>query len=537
MKNLKLHRNIYIYIYIYAVCGLLLCFYLGVIAYLNLSTAPAFYDTDMYEDVMVSVEMFKEKTPFPSHWIFGNQLYCISTPTLSAVLYPLLGDPYLSMGVASSLAVFALILSFDWMLRAVYSKRVERLVAIVAFLVITAVCGDVVRESNGWQLFFTMCAYYACYAITAFLAFGCFLRARQRVPWGMLGFTAILSFAMGIQSLRQTAVMAVPLACFAGVDFLLRAHRKEKVLSGGVLVAAVVIAANILGLTAKHCLNVTQSEIFGEVSLRPVGDILQHAGNAVTHIFGLFFGEGFFDGGFDDAHYIYYKVACCCKIILYFLFVVVAVAVCRNLRDKRVQPLILMALSVISIFGIDLMLTMRVRSIYYFMLYPLAAVTVAFFFSKGNQGVRAGIVGLLLLLSVYALWKNILPNLEEAKNQDESIYFQMSDDLVDHGISTVYSGWNHGEKVAVASEGKIQAGFWHGLDDTFIPVLHLCNPEVYRESADKAAYLFYSQEEADAAAAKAAGRGVELVLIKSYPKKSIFVYTAQENLMMLFAGE
>lgn len=105
------------------VCGLcwaiILC-YVCAFCYINLAVTPQFYCTDMYEDVILSVEMWKGKTIFPSNWVFGNQVYVVATPVLAAFVYGLTDNALLSMGIASSIMAILVLLSFEWMLRTVF---------------------------------------------------------------------------------------------------------------------------------------------------------------------------------------------------------------------------------------------------------------------------------------------------------------------------------------------------------------------------------------------------------------------------------
>ena len=503
------------------ICGLMLCFYLGAIAYLNLSLTPSFYMTDMYSDAMIAVEMVKEKTLFPETWHFGNQLYAIATPTITALLYTFLKDPFVSMAIASCLATLAVIFSFDWMLRAVFSNREERLIGIVGLLGIFVVCGDAILTLNGWHLMFTMSSYYACYAITVFLAFGCFLRSHQRIPWVMLSITGLLSFAMGIQSLRQTAVMLVPLVGMAGFNMLCRFHRKEKVLSGDVLVSAVLSVTNLAGLIAKQYINVKQTEIFGKISIKAFEDFW-----------------GSFVGGLNDMCDLIFRRNYALPIpriaVLCAFFAITLVIIYLNRQDKTAQLLALMVLSVVSILGIDVVMTMKVRDIYYFMLYPLIVCVIVYFFAKGNQRAKVLYLVVLCVLFVQSSAKNVFPYLKDARYKEYSGQVQICDDLMDRGITTVYSQWNCGEQIAVASGGEIQAGFWGDPLDVFAKVPYLCNSDVFDADADHVAYLFRSQEEVDVAISKAAEKGVELVPLTEYPGIPIYVYTASENLMLLF---
>lgn len=502
------------------ICTIMLSIYIGAIFYLNLSITPAFYNTDMYEDVMVAVEMWKEKTVFPSSWVFGNQLYVFSTPVLAAVFFGVTGNPFLSMGIASCFMAVIVILSFHWMLESVFPQLQNRLIVIVAFLGLVLFFGDAVYRTNGWQLLFTMCAFYACYATTVFLAFGCFLRCDQKIPWIILALTCVLSFAMGIQSLRQTAVMVLPLVIVEGFAIIGRIHRKEKFVSKSLLVTVALSIANIAGIATKHCIRVNQVEIFGVVSLAKPMQYVGSVVNGVRNVVSLLGNDSIYGYGL-------LLVGIC---LLTFL-----VQNPPYRKDKTIRLLILLALSVFSIFGIEVVTTMHVRDIYYFMLYPLLACTGGYFFAKGRTGTKLVILTLLLTIFSASLLQGFFPVMQQVRDSKWDLNYQIGQDLIDRGITTVYSHWNACEKIAVANSGKIRAGFWNYETDMFIAVPYLCNLDIYDEVPEKAAYVFYSQEETKLGVQKALDEGVEMMLVAQYPEESIYIYTAPVNLFSLFS--
>ena len=153
---------------------LILCIYGIAIAFINFSQNPQLYCTDMYSDMLYAIEVWHQKTIFPDGWVFGNQLYAVATPVLAALMFGITKNPCIAMGIASSIMGVGVIASFGWMLKPIFPKLHERLAVVVAFMTVILLCGNAIHDVNGWQLFFTLCSYYSCYAITVFLAFGCF---------------------------------------------------------------------------------------------------------------------------------------------------------------------------------------------------------------------------------------------------------------------------------------------------------------------------------------------------------------------------
>ena len=71
--------------------GVILCFF-AVFAVINFKCFARFCEPDMYADTLVARLMWEGKTLFPFAYVFGNQLYVIATPVVSALFYGLTGS-------------------------------------------------------------------------------------------------------------------------------------------------------------------------------------------------------------------------------------------------------------------------------------------------------------------------------------------------------------------------------------------------------------------------------------------------------------
>ena len=260
-----------------AVLAGMLLIYFGMVCAINLSGVPGFYDADMYTDMRYAMEAWEHKSVFPQGWVFGNQLYVASTPVVAALFYGLTGVPHLAMGLASSLMTLLVLLSFQWMLKPVMKTHQARLAGSVLFMAVMLFFGDAWHDTGGWQLLFTMCSYYACYAVNVFLAYGCYLRSQRRISvcmWIIFPMTCLLSFCTGIQSLRQTAVMTLPLLgveCLRLLQCMIRRKVPEK---GPAVVAGMISVDNLAGVVTARCLNLEQVEIIGEMKLVSLSEYL-----------------------------------------------------------------------------------------------------------------------------------------------------------------------------------------------------------------------------------------------------------------------
>ena len=156
--------------FISLLAALALLAFLAVFAVLNFRYEQVFCDGDVYTDMALSREIWRQKSLFPSNWIFGNQYYVVATPVLAALFYGLTGSMNLAMGLATTVMGLLVLLSLDWMLRPFVRRRGHRLIALL-MLCAAAMGTRLLLEPEG-QLFFVMASYYACYLITLFLVFG-----------------------------------------------------------------------------------------------------------------------------------------------------------------------------------------------------------------------------------------------------------------------------------------------------------------------------------------------------------------------------
>ena len=499
-------------------------FYVVCICYLNVSLTPSFYITDMYSDVMVAQQMWQGKTAFPEGWVFGNQLYVMATPNLAALFCAITDNPFLAMAAASSVMAILVLWSFDWMLKSAYPQIHDRLVAIAAFLGTVVLFGDAVKMMNGWQLLFTMCSYYACYAITAFLAFGCYLRCDSKLSVLSVVFTCILSFSMGIQSLRQTAVMAAPLVGMEFFRIIGCALRKESIRCKSLSVALAVVCSNAAGVLAGKFIPVKQVSIFGKVGMRGFDRIPAALSQSVEHITGLFAR----DTSYPNETYRLVLLVCV------ILAVTVYLATQKKALPKTKVLMYLFVLSIAAVWGIDVFLTLNIRSIYYFMLYPFLACLLGYVYGQKSWLCKLPAVILLCVVFAASCKQEVLPAVQTARDRYWQQTYEISEDLQDKGYTVVYSTWNRCEDIAVASGGNIRSGFWHSQTDPFTPVTHLCNPEIYEADADQVVYLFYGEDEANIGIDKAKDQGLDMQFVAHYPDRDIYLYTAPVNLLEYF---
>lgn len=502
-----------------AVCILILCVYFAAVCAINFSGNPDWYITDMYADMNYAVAAWEGKSVFPDGWVFGNQLYAVATPVLAAFFYGICRDQTVAMALATTVMGFCVLWSFWYLLGAVFPSQRERLAGLVALMSLMLAAGDPVYSTNGWQLFFTMCSYYACYAVTVFLAFGCYLRSGNgfsRKSIALLVLTCLLSFGTGIQSLRQTAIMAAPLLAVALGHILYRLLRRKSVPLEGMVTAGAISVSNLCGVIFAKVAAPAQVEIFGSITLAQQINIQEEAGKSIQNAVSLF-------------HSATKEDASALALLVFLLAAVLSVCFVVKKNTKAAGALLLLAFGVGGIFLVDVFSTMYVRSIYYFLLFPLVAFLAAALFSCGGKALR-GVMAIMLIMGAISCYQEELLPIMEAEQKNDR-YQETVEFLEEQGITTIFSGWNRGERIAIASGGSITAAFWDSPRKPFIPVKYLCDPSVFDVDPERCAYVFLYASEAETAVSKALERGVELTLLKHIPEEGVYIYTADVNLM------
>lgn len=269
--------------------------YLAAISIVNLKSFCQICNSDVYADMQVAKRMWEQKTLFPEGWGFGNQYYVIATPVLASLLYGLLGNINTAMLCATAIMSILIFASFTWLLLA-FTRDFQTIV-FAWLLLLTANISEFGPYSVRSMLFFQQASFYACYLITAFVVFGDYIRVIQdgrNRPLSLL-LSLLLCFATGMQSLRQTVVMVLPIVACEFFQILrcwiqnrrivgLPYSRKRllRVLSYGV--------ANLLGILTIRVLNVPQTSLYGQMKLNSLDQLaqrLQQVKDAIFDITGI----------------------------------------------------------------------------------------------------------------------------------------------------------------------------------------------------------------------------------------------------------
>lgn len=486
------------------VLTVLLLGFVGMVFYINFSINPEYYDGDIYNDINYAKEAWKAKSLFPKDWIFGNQTYVVATPVLAALFYGITGNGFTAMAIASCIMTVLTLLTYDWMTRTLfsYNERTAGFLFMIGFLLLKA---HVATSQQGIQAFFTMASYYACYLINAFIVYGCYVRIRQGKFTGKHIIPAIigvaLSFGTGMQSLRQTAVMALPLvACEVLLIIIYSAKDKRFAISYSTLFSAIVFIANIAGLVAMRFIEINQNSIYGTTafvsSFKDFFRKLFLNMESVALTFGL------------DALELRVRLVASIPFLLIILigFILCVKDYIKNKCNEqgRFVLVMLLTLGCVSVFAAGVLTDVVNRALYYFMIYPLLAVCVSYIIVKFEKK-RDVLFSVVAVFTAGMIIFRTVGAVEEIKTgkDENSTAHQIANYMLDNGYDTIYSVFglsgvmDGAENVVVASGDKIHIVQFKNVDSSkpMKPVEYLCVKDGYKQwDNSKSLYLLRDHE-------------------------------------------
>lgn len=486
------------------VLTVLLLGFVGMVFYINFSINPEYYDGDIYNDINYAKEAWKAKSLFPKDWIFGNQTYVVATPVLAALFYGITGNGFTAMAIASCIMTVLTLLTYDWMTRTLfsYNERTAGFLFMIGFLLLKA---HVATSQQGIQAFFTMASYYACYLINAFIVYGCYVRIRQGKFTGKHIIPAIigvaLSFGTGMQSLRQTAVMALPLvACEVLLIIIYSAKDKRFAISYSTLFSAIVFIANIAGLVAMRFIEINQNSIYGTTafvsSFKDFFRKLFLNMESVALTFGL------------DALELRVRLVASIPFLL-IIFIGFILCVKDYIKNKcneqgRFVLVMLLTLGCVSVFAAGVLTDVVNRALYYFMIYPLLAVCVSYIIVKfeKKRDVLFSVVAVFTAGMIIFRTAGAVEEIKAGKDKNSTAH-QIANYMLDNGYDTIYSVFglsgvmDGAENVVVASGDKIHLVQFKNVDSSkpMKPVEYLCVKDGYKQwDNSKSLYLLRDHE-------------------------------------------
>lgn len=520
------------------VLTVLLLGFVGMVFYINFSINPEYYDGDIYNDINYAKEAWKAKSLFPKDWIFGNQTYVVATPVLAVLFYGITGNGFTAMAIASCIMTVLTLLTYDWMTRTLfsYNERTAGFLFMIGFLLLKA---HVATSQQGIQAFFTMASYYACYLINAFIVYGCYVRIRQGKFTGKHIIPAIigvaLSFGTGMQSLRQTAVMALPLvACEVLLIIIYSAKDKKFAISYSTLFSAIVFIANIAGLVAMRFIEINQNSIYGTTafvsSFKDFFRKLFLNMESVALTFGL------------DALELRVRLVASIPFLLIILigFILCVKDYIKNKCNEqgRFVLVMLLTLGCVSVFAAGVLTDVVNRALYYFMIYPLLAVCVSYIIVKfeKKRDVLFAVVAVFAAGMIIFRTAGAVEEIKAGKDKNSTAH-QIANYMLDNGYDTIYSVFglsgvmDGAENVVVASGDKIHLVQFKNVDSSkpMKPVEYLCVKDGYKQwDNSKSLYLLRDHELPKVK--KIAGKYDVTMTEKARFGDGLYLYSMSENI-------
>lgn len=507
-------------LYIFLIIGIL-ALYFALFAYINFPGFARCAQPDMYEDTLIAKLMWDQKTLFPNGYVFGNQFYVVATPVLAALFYGLTGSMNLGMGIATTVMSALVFIAFMWMLRPAVESRSVRL---AAFLVLTACVysPDAVNSELG-QLFFIMCSYYACYLITLLFVFGDYLRARDSAALRPAAFLTalLLSFCTGMQSLRQTCIMTLPLIAFQGLMHIMAYLRDRRLFPekerAPLIRVCAYFAANIAGVVFSKLLDVPHETIFTEP---PHTSRLFAVWRACRSI-----------SGFDTVLNTESLLFALMFIFYTGLVILAAVTILRRRKSgpKALYTLWLLCLiSIAAVIAASLLTSVTIRNIYLFIYYPLTALSFAVVYENYGHKLRAAMLTALCVLALCNLPASYGTPVSSIRSEEPEPRQLICQYAMDNGYKYIYGQDGSSAAVAAWSDGELIAGMWeHDVVFKVIPYLNIRT--IYAlDDYDKALFVF-NDYELPQVMEEIAGNGAELTEIGRFGDYT--VCTSSKQLM------
>lgn len=517
---------------------ILLLAFLGLVFYVNLSCNPEYYDGDIYNDINYAKEAWKAKSIFPKDWIFGNQTYVVATPVLAALFYGIIGNGFTAMAIASCIMTVLIVLTYDWMTRTLFSYN-ERMAGFLFLIGVLLLKAHVATSQQGIQAFFTMASYYACYLINAFIVYGCYIRLRKgefsgkHIAMSVIGIA--LSFGTGMQSLRQTAVMALPLvACEILMIIIYSIRDKKFAISSSTLFSAIVFVSNIAGLIAMKFIEINQNSIYGTTAfVKSLKEFLEKGFFNVEYVVLTF--------GLDSLELRARLVVS----TVFLLIILIGFILCvkdffknKCIDQGRFALVMLLTLGCVSVFAAGVLTDVVNRALYYFMIYPLLAVCVSYIIVK-YPGKRKAFFSIIAVFVAGMVAFRIVGTVGEIKNGKDknSTAHQIANYMLDNGYDTIYSVFglsgimDGAENIIVASGDKIHLVQYKRVDRSkpMKPVEYLCVKDDYKQWDNEKSLYLLREWELPKVRELAEKYGVEMTKQAQFGE-GLYLYSMSENL-------
>lgn len=473
---------------------LVLLAYFIIFSIINFAGFERIAVTDMYEDTLIAKLIWEQKALFPEGYTFGNQYYVFATPVFAALFYGLTGSLNTGMAIATTLMSVLVLLSFAWLLKP-YVKSPSLLLCALLVLVSGVFAPHAVLQETG-QLFFLMCSFYSCYLICAFVVFGDYLRAHadRSLRPAALVLALVLSFCTGMHSLRQTCVMIMPLLAFSLLRMLVRKASVGKFLPAEDRMPFFRVlgctAANLFGYLFIQLLHVPHETIYSGQSVfagASLHDKLAACWSSYRSLSGL----DSVTTTLDPVYFLLYALSL-------LLLLCAALLVLRALRQRLDMLSLCWLLCLISLAAVaaaSVVTSLTLRDIYFFMYYPLLALSFIIVSRSLAPRLRRALALFLCALAACNAFLSYHEEVSLSLSDEPTPQQQICQLALDGGYEYIYGCHSHAApSVALWSDGKLIAGTWQ--DEILFKVTPYTNIQnIYSlDDYSKALFVFLPSE-------------------------------------------
>lgn len=455
---------------------------------------------------MTAEYMSENCSLFPDNWVFGNQYYIVATPAIAALINFFLQDAYLSLGIASCIMTLLIIICYIWCIKPFVNNK-SLIVGLFCLIGGTVFGIDAANDTDGLQVFFTMASYYSCYVIGILFTLGLWLRlyTNKNINFICIVVAILLNLSLGMQSLRETLVLNIPLCILAVYVFLI--EKKEKInkeifMSKGNLFIASLLIANLFGVFLiklfTNIFKINNHTILQDVSSNLLENI-QHSFSEFLVYTGLNISSA------SQAEFFHFISSLfILSVVLYSLF-----SIFKSRCKTPISFLVvfcLLSLSAVFLAGIFII---KVRTIYFFVWHLLVAFSFVYVseevtkktFEKRHIYYKFYIASLLVLLFIG--FGNYYFNFKFdfiSYNAKQEFYKKMTDELQANDIKYLYSDWLVSEAgvVSAFSNSDIICGtfiFNNFNDEGLVShTKYLCSEDWYNSKHSEHSYIMLSNK-------------------------------------------
>ena len=456
------------------------------------------HDYDVYSDAMVAKFIGSEGTLFPEKWHFGNQIYVVATPALAGLLYPVMGDAYSALAMASCLMTLLTLGSFFWCVKPFFSKS-SVLIGLLVLVGGANIGLSAHADLEGLQLVYTLASYYACYIIGIFLTLGVYNRlfAHQACNKVILLVVMALNFALGMQSLREMLVLNLPLLAVCVLHSVLSGIVKKESLCShrkAFVFAIVALLANLCGIVFSKVLAAngvyTQADILQKPQAQLWSNIVL-AGSAFKEFIGLI-------PPYSSFSAFRFVVS---ALSVGLVAAALLLSVVEYFKKTRIVPVLnnlFFAVSLAAVFFAGL-LVLEVRSVYYFCWYPLLSFSIMYLLdSKKSPAVLKKLLVIALIVISLVNYGFLFVGSYKDISASKGFYEEVAERLQEDGIRYIYGdAWSEMSVVATASRDEITysiLSFSGNPDDLWDRLPYLYSEEWFKPENYKDAYIILTHE-------------------------------------------